>query len=285
MLENTFMHIPGVGQVTEKRLWESGVLFWDDFFEKTAVRQAPEHKALMKNRLEKSQVHLKNNNLQYFADHLPTNQHWRLFPNLTDSVAYLDIETTGLESWQNKITTIALYDGKTIFTYVNGQNLDDFKKNIKKYKAVITYNGKCFDVPFIESYLGINLDQIHIDLRYVLASLGFKGGLKGCERQLGIDRNDLADIDGYFAVLLWDEYVRNNNQKALETLLAYNIQDVVNLETLMVISYNLKLRDTPFRNSHQLPPPTQPDIPLKANRKVVEKIKTDIFNGTEPYYV
>ena len=285
MLRNTFMHIPGVGQITENRLWKSGVLFWDDFFEKTAVRQAPERKAFMKNRLEESQVHLKNNNLQYFAEQLPTNHHWRLFPDLTDSVVYLDIETTGLQSWQNKITTIALYDGKTIFTYVNGQNLDDFKENIKKYQAVITYNGKCFDIPFIESYLGINLNQIHIDLRYVLASLGFKGGLKGCEKKLGIDRYDLADIDGYFAVLLWDEYVRNNNQKALETLLAYNIQDVVNLETLMVISYNLKLRNTPFHHSHQLPPPTQPDIPLKANRKVVEKIKTEIFGGTETYYI
>ena len=57
----------------------------------------------------------------------------------------------------------------------------DFKDNLKKYQAVITDNGKCFDIPFIKNNLGINLNQIHIDLRYVLASLGFKGGLKGCE--------------------------------------------------------------------------------------------------------
>ena len=280
MLRNTFMHIPGIGQITEKRLWESGVLFWDDFFEKTVATQTPERKAFMKNRLEASQIHLQNNNLQYFAEQLPTNQHWRLFPHLTDSVAYLDIETTGLENWQNDITTIALYDGKTISTYVNGQNLDDFKDSIMKYQAVITYNGKCFDIPFIENYLRIDLNQIHIDLRYILSSLGFKGGLKRCERQLGIDRNDLDGIDGYFAILLWDEYVRNNSQKALETLLAYNIQDVVNLETLMITAYNLMLRDTPFHHSHQLPPPTQPDIPFEANRKVVEKIKTEMVCET-----
>ena len=285
MLRNTFMHIPRIGQITEKRLWDAGVLCWDDFFEKTGFRQSPGRKDFMKNRLEESRVHYQNNNPQYFADLLPSNQLWRLFPKFRDSVAYLDIETTGLESWQNEITTIALYDGKTIFTYVNGQNLDDFKENIMKYQVVITYNGKCFDIPFIKSYLGISLNQVHIDLRYLLASLGFRGGLKGCERQLGIDRNELANVDGYFAVLLWDDYVRNNNQKALETLLAYNIQDVVNLEALMIISYNLKLRKTLFHHSHQLSSPAQPDIPFRADKKIVERIKTEVFGRTEPYCI
>jgi len=82
----------------------------------------------------------------------------------------------------------------------------------------------------------------------VLFSLGFRGGLKGCERQLGMGRGDLKDIDGYFAVLLWDEYQRTGDQKVLDTLLAYNIQDTINLENLMVTAYNMKLRQTPFYN-------------------------------------
>ena len=65
---------------------------------------------------------------------------------------------------------------------------------------------------FIESYFNIQLNHAHIDLRYILQSLGFRGGLKGCERQLGIDRGDLRDIDGFFAVLLWHEYQRNGNR-------------------------------------------------------------------------
>ena len=60
MLRNTFMHIPGIGQITEKRLWESGVLCWDDFFEKTAFRQSPERKDFMKNQLEESRFHYQN---------------------------------------------------------------------------------------------------------------------------------------------------------------------------------------------------------------------------------
>ncbi len=119
----------------------------------------------------------------------------------------------------------------------------------------------------------IKIGQAHIDLRFVLHSLGYRGGLKGCEKSLGIDRGDLSEVDGFFAVLLWEDFKRNKNQKALETLLAYNIQDVVNLETLMTIAYNKKLKDTPFEKARRLSPPSSPLIPFKADTKTINKIK------------
>ena len=170
------------------------------------------------------------------------------------------------------MTTVAVYDGTSIFTYVQGQNLSKFEEDIQKFKVLVTYNGKCFDVPFLERYFGTKLNQGHIDLRYVLKSLGYTGGLKGCEKKAGIDRGDLEGVDGYFAVLLWNEYQRNKNPKALETLLAYNIQDVANLEYLMVLSYNLKLKETPFVQSHQITFPKQPEIPFKADKRIIEGI-------------
>ena len=207
---------------------------------------------------------------------MPSAHHWRIFPEFRESIAYVDIETTGLYSWSDQVTTIAVYDGSSIVTYVQGQNLHEFKEDIQKYKVLVTYNGKCFDVPFLESYFGIKLNQVHIDLRYVLKSLGYTGGLKGCERKAGIDRGDLEGVDGYFAVLLWNEYQRNKNDKALETLLAYNIQDVVNLESLMVLSYNLKLKETPFNESHQLAVPSSPRIPFQADLQTIDRIKRAI---------
>jgi hypothetical protein len=89
---------------------------------------------------------------------------------------------------------------------------------------------------------------------------------------LGIDRGELKDIDGFFAVLLWNDYQRNGNQKALDTLLAYNIQDVLTLEDLMVISYNLKIKDTPF-NGNLLPEPVLPKTPFDVDMRTVEKIR------------
>ena len=212
-------------------------------------------------------------NPAYFSNLLPSNQCWRLFPEFRNSTVYLDIETTGLDRYFNDITTIVLYDGQAIKTYVQGQNLDDFIEDIQKYKVIVTYNGKSFDIPFIEHYFNIQLDHAQIDLRYVLYSLGFSGGLKGCERQLGMDRGDLRDIDGFFAVLLWDEYQKTSDPKALETLLSYNIQDTINLENLMVTAYNLKLKDTPFYETHMIADSPPPVNPYSADLATVDRIK------------
>jgi len=150
------------------------------------------------------------------------------------------------------ITTIALYDGRSVFHYVNGYDLDDFKRRIPQYDVLVTYNGKCFDVPFIERYFSIKLNQAHIDLRYVLGGLGFTGSLRTCEKNLGIGRGELEGIDGFFGVLLWEDYKRNHNDRTLETLLAYNVADV------------LKLKDTPFLSSYLIDSPPDRENPFRA---------------------
>lgn len=246
MLRNTFCHIPKIGPVTEAKLWDAGIHDWDSFNKSLGIPLSKKKVESIFQVLEESSRQLANGNPHYFVQHLPVNQYWRLFPHFRDTIAYIDIETTGLENWCNEITTIALYDGQTVHTYVNGQNLDDFVSDISRFKIIVSYNGRCFDVPFIEQYFGIKLDQVHIDLRFVLKSLGFSGGLKGCERQLGIDRGALRDIDGYYAVILWYEYKRTGNEKALKTLIEYNSLDAKNLETLMVMAYDMKLKETPF---------------------------------------
>ena len=273
MLQNTFIHIQGIGTITEQRIWESGLKHWDAFSDDISIPLSDSRKYLLNEGIEESRQHLYKDNPVYFSKCLPANQSWRFFPEFRDSTVYLDIETTGLDRYFNDITTIALYNGHEIKTYVNGQNLDDFIEEIYKYKVIVTYNGKSFDVPFLEHYFNIRLDHAQIDLRYVLYSLGFKSGLKGCERQLGMDRGDLSDIDGFFAVLLWDEYQRTGDQKALDTLLAYNIQDTVTLENLLVTAYNMKIEQTPFYNTHLVEEPTLPGNPFRADLATVDRIK------------
>ncbi len=283
MLNNTFIHIPGIGTKTEERLWDSGIIDWDSFKEPYPIKLSQNKTDHIERFIQGSREHFEKGDPNYFENLLPANQHWRMFPEFRDSTVYLDIETAGLKMWGFEITTISLYDGNTISYYVNGQNLDKFTHDIQRYKVIVTYNGKSFDIPFIESHFHIKLPHAHIDLRYILASLGYKGGLKGCEKQLGLDRGDLEGVDGYFAVLLWYDYIQNKHQKALETLLAYNIQDTVNLETLMVLAYNMKLKDTPFYQTHQLREPPQPDVPFEADRKTVERIKKQVFSESAMY--
>jgi hypothetical protein len=89
-----------------------------------------------------------------------------------------------------------------------------------------------------------------------------------------MDRGNLKDIDGFFAVLLWDEYQRTGDQKTLDTLLAYNIQDTINLENLMVTAYNMKLKDTPFFEKLLIPEsPPSPANPFRADLATVDRVK------------
>jgi uncharacterized protein YprB with RNaseH-like and TPR domain len=272
MLRNTFCHIPGIGPKSENNLWSRGILCWEDLVARSSIESSREKHHFLKSHIVESMAHLEDNDPRFFVESLASSHHWRLFPEFRDSVAYLDIETTGFAGPGNYITTIALYDGVTVRHYVHGQNLRRFVEDISRFKVVVTYNGRCFDVPFIENYFGIKMNHAQIDLRYVLHSLGYRGGLKGCEKALGLDREELDGVNGYFAVVLWEDFRRNNNYKALETLLAYNILDAVNLETLMVMAYNLKLKQTPFAETHRLELPLSVENPFKADRETVDRV-------------
>lgn len=277
MLKNTFQHIPGIGAEIEKRIWASGITDWECI-------SSTDHFPLPMKRMEMLAAHLTESSRQYaagnpayFGNALPAHLHWRFFPEFRETTAYLDIETDGLDPYNGNITTIALYDGRSVSWYVNGENLDDFVDDIEKYKVIVTYNGKVFDAPFICRYFGITMPQTHIDLRYILGSLGYKGGLKKCETALGIHRGDLAGIDGFFAPLLWEEYRRRHNRRALDTLLAYNIEDAVNLESLMVMAYNMKIEHTPFSLTHRIELPEAPEIPFTPDIFTIEKLKKRVY--------
>ena len=195
MLTNTFMHIQGIGIKTEQTLWNTGMTDWDLISSTSGLWVSTRLKWRLTTGIEESIKHLGENDPAYFSKRLPGNQCWRLFQEFRSSMAYVDIETTGLDRDYNEITTIALYDGHSIRTYVQGDNLSQFVDDIREYRTIVTCNGRCFDAPFIERYFNMKLPHAHIDLRFILFSLGFRGGLKGCEKQLGMDRGDLDGVD------------------------------------------------------------------------------------------
>jgi uncharacterized protein YprB with RNaseH-like and TPR domain len=276
MLQHTFCHLPRISETTERSLWHAGITSWEAALTRpsnasSSLRRLPD--AL----LRESQMHYQKANSSWFGRCLPTAQVWRLFHDFRESCAYLDIETTGFLGYGH-ITTIALYDGRTIRTYVHGDNLDQFGEDVRDYRLLVTYNGKSFDLPFIERDLGLRLDQAHIDLRYLLSSIGLKGGLKSCERQVGLSRSGMEDVDGIVAVLLWEEYQRRRDEKALETLLAYNVQDTVNLEVLLLHACNRKLADMEgisFAADYRLPPAASPLNPYRVDRVALRRVLHD----------
>ena len=109
---------------------------------------------------------------------------------------------------------------------------------IAEYDLVVTFNGKCFDLPVIyRSFPSISLPSAHIDLRFLLKRVGYRGGLKSIEKQLDISRTEgVIGLDGYDAVLLWKAY-QCGDESALERLIQYNTADIVNLKPLMELGY------------------------------------------------
>ncbi len=276
MLNNSFLHIPSVGASTEKKIWDIGIESMDDFLKSAPQFLSIKKRKKMEEHIVLSKEKIIEKNARFFYDSLPSKEHWRLFKEHQDSAVYLDIETTGMESW-DIISTIALYDGANINYYVNGKNLNDFKKDIQKYEVIITYNGKTFDIPFIERYFNININHIQLDLRYILRSLGYSGGLKSCEKQFGIGRTgSLADVDGMLAVYLWKDYQKKKNQKTLDTLLSYNIEDVLNLQYLMINAYNKKIELLPF-DLAKLHLPIKPENPFNIDSDTVNRIQSQYF--------
>lgn len=277
MLHHSFLHIPSVGASTEWKIWNSEVSSMDEFLESPPSFLSINKSKKLAEHIQQSKERISAKDAHHFYDNLPSKEHWRIFREFQDSTVYLDIETTGLGSPGDIITTIALYDGKNIKYYINGKNLNDFKKDIKEYDVIVSYNGKSFDIPFIENYFGISISHAHLDLRYILYSLGYSGGLKSCEQQLGIGRTgSLADVDGFFAVLLWNDYKKTRNKKSLETLLSYNIEDVLNLEYLMIEAYNKKIKEIPL-NLDVLDIPSTPDNPFEIDVTTVNRLKTQYY--------
>ena len=152
--------------------------------------------------------------------------------------AYLDIETTGLSADSCEITVTGIYrwapHAADCVQLVGRDNTaDNILEVLEGIPVIYTYNGRRFDLPFIHSCAGINLERLfsHRDLMFDCWRNNLRGGLKSVERQLGI-RRELPDVNGLEAVRLWWRYVETFDLEALEKLLAYNREDVVNLKTL-----------------------------------------------------
>jgi len=239
MLKNSFIHVPGVGQLTERNIWDAGILTWDDFLkDPSGTGFSPRKSAGITNCLKNSSLHLENSNVAFFYDALPKCEAWRLYPEFKDGSVFLDIETSGLYPWHDYITVIGLFDGYDYKAYIEGRNMDMFARDIREYSLVITFNGSLFDLPFISRHFeGVNF-QAHIDLRFFLKRLGYSGGLKSIEKQMGISRDtDIEGMDGFEAVMLWERY-RQGSREALDLLLQYNKADIVNLKELMERGYS-----------------------------------------------
>jgi uncharacterized protein len=158
--------------------------------------------------------------------------------------AYLDIETCA----SGQVTVVGIYREDRGFHQLIGGEITDLSvwEALDGVDTLCTFNGDRFDLPILER-------QTRLDLRGGFRSLdllrecrraGVKGGLKRIEERFGIARLTRG-MGGRDALQLWARYENAGEREALDLLLAYNREDVMNLVQLerIVVGVGLDLEN------------------------------------------
>lgn len=260
MLRHTYLHVPGVGEKRERDLWLRGFTDWEAF---RSEHPAGAWRELIVAHLDDRRA----------ARELPTREAWRLAREFPGRTLYLDIETTGLSFTGDSVTCVGVSDGTSTQAFVRGRDLPRFPEVLDGVELLVTYNGSSFDLPVLKNaFPHVDFGRFHhIDLRFPLHRLGVKGGLKGAERQLGIERPETLDgVDGFMAVLLWRAH-RAGTATALDTLLRYCLEDVVNLKPLLAETYNRLIAGLPLA-IEPIDDVTRPPIVYAADPELVRDL-------------
>jgi len=127
---------------------------------------------------------------------------------------------------------------------------------LSNFEAIVSYNGKTFDFPliqsrFIMSGMKLNLkDPGHFDLLYPARRL-WKRRLENCslstvERDiLGVIREN--DVPGYLVPEIYFRYLKTKDARALKQVFEHNLQDIVSLVAL--VSRMCFLVEDPLNNT------------------------------------
>ena len=121
-----------------------------------------------------------------------------------------------------------------------------FMSGLKSGSVLVSFNGRCFDVPFIRerlAYYGLNsqaqLDSPHFDvLHFTRRALRGKLNnycLETVEKYLDIQRS--IDIPGALVPEFYDSYQRTGNVGPLVAIVEHNKQDLVTLTQLFCSLY------------------------------------------------
>jgi uncharacterized protein YprB with RNaseH-like and TPR domain/predicted nuclease with RNAse H fold len=241
MLQQTFIHIPGIGRGIERGLWKHGIRSWDDAdkFEKRFGAVGARLHQKLDEYIPLSREAVRRKDAAFFERLSTLGEAWRIFPEFADGCVYLDIETTGLSPVFDTVTMVGLYDGRKYKVFAEGDNLQELPAQLQNYSVVVTFNGAGFDLRFLRlAFPQLKFPPIHIDLRWITRKLGVKGGLKSVEEKFGLKRAEsVEDLTGYDATVLWAKHLRGE-KSALEQLIQYNTEDVVHLKAIMEIAYD-----------------------------------------------
>jgi len=250
MLTSTFLHFKGIGAKTERELWRCGIASWDQFVSRHGVqlsmffddRQDPDLVQILN-----SKQALRAGDADYFARTLPKHEHYRIALSFPSDTLFLDIETTGLSRYYDTITLVGWSVGSEYKLYLKGDDPTPLKQALSKAKAIVTFNGALFDLPFLNyEFSDLRLPSAHVDLRFLAKRVGLVGGQKDVESSIGLERPGvLSQLRGEAAPLLWHRY-RRGDLDCLKLLVSYNYADIEGMKFVFDTAVDRLLRSDQF---------------------------------------
>ena len=190
---------------------------------------------------------------------------YRMFQNQYNNINFMDtlffdIETTGFAAKNTRLYMIGvLYvcpntnTFNTIQWFLDDYNdeeqlISSFFEFTKNYNVLMHFNGKGFDIPYLEakaeSYnIQFNFDSFeHIDLYKIASKLKHflkteNTKLKTLEQFFGLQRDD--EFSGKDLISIYDEYMKNKDDKLKFFLILHNFEDLKGMLTVInLLAYN-----------------------------------------------
>jgi uncharacterized protein YprB with RNaseH-like and TPR domain len=172
------------------------------------------------------------------------------------TLAVFDIETTGLYANRDRIilSGILFADGDecTITQYFAERPDDEASvitatiKSLSKADCIMTYNGRSFDMPFLETRArkhGIPMDLKYCSFDLYTIARGYSelkktlGSLsqKSVENFMSLSDSRDDEINGYQSVQLYERYLASKSHELENKILLHNHDDVVQLYKLLSV--------------------------------------------------
>jgi uncharacterized protein YprB with RNaseH-like and TPR domain len=188
-------------------------------------------------------------------------------------VVFLDIETTGLFNCPTfLIGTMSLCGDDFVIRQFFARDYSEEKclievlsKHLAQFDAIVTFNGKSFDIPFIRDravYHGIRSANRHVDGLFHLDLLHhsrrhWRGVFRDCRLQTleyhVCHRRRVGDIPGCEIPSVYHDFVRTGDPYPLVPVFHHNILDLVTMSELLLEIMTLEgmLKKTRKRASAQ----------------------------------
>lgn len=241
ILDQSLCLLDGVSPEAEIRFRREGILTCRQLAMNANRYFSSSHSSRITNSFREFEIASKFNLVSWFVGHLPIGHRVRAICNYHENTVFYDIETDGMAKGA-KITCITTLRAGDVRTFVRGQNLGEFLEELSSATILVGFNSKRFDTPFIMKEFALASVPPQIDLMDEAAHYGLRGGLKKIEKLIGVRRLGVDCENGAEAVEKWQRWKDTRDRKALDSLIAYNREDVLSLQVLYrhILAFSLE---------------------------------------------